>query len=192
MHDGQDRRDLGAERRRVRPGHVVVLGDEVRQTHAVDALHHQEQLAQMAKNLQEMEALDGAMADLQDAKNGMTGDGLNQLGDTLSGMGRMGSRMNGNGQNGLGRGRGQGDRPEAPDNTSTYTSQVKQQLQKGKAVATGTAPSNSPVKGHSVLEVQAEMATASGNAADALSNQKVPRNVEKHIRGYFDQINKGQ
>ncbi|MFN2520095.1 MAG: TlpA family protein disulfide reductase, partial [Candidatus Limnocylindria bacterium] len=48
--------------------------------------------------------------------------------------------------------------------------------------------SNTPVKGHSVLEVQAEMATASGNAADALSNQKVPRNVEKHIRGYFDQL----
>lgn len=151
----------------------------------------QEQLAQMAKNLQEMEALDGAMAELQDAKNGMTGDGLNQLGETLSGMGRTDGRRPGSG-NGMGRGRGQGDRPEAPDNTSTYTSQVKQQLQKGKAVATGTAPSNSPVKGHSVLEVQAEIATNSGNAADALSNQKVPRNVEKHIRGYFDQINKGR
>ena len=49
------------------------------------------------------------------------------------------------------------------------------------------------VKGHSVLEVQAEMATASGNTADALLEpEKVPRNVEKHIRGYFDQINKGQ
>ncbi len=152
----------------------------------------QEQLAQMAKNLQEMEALDGAMADLQDAKNGMTGDSLNQIGESLSEMGRMSSRNNGNGQNGLGRGRGQGDRPEAPDNTSTYTSQVKQQLQKGKAIATGTAPSNSPVKGQSVLDVQAEMATVSGDAAGALSNQKVPRNVEKHIRGYFDQINKGQ
>ncbi len=151
----------------------------------------QQQVAEMAKNLQELEALDGAMADLQDAKNGMTGDGMNQLGQGLEGMGRMGQR-NANGQNGLGRGRGAGDRPEAPDNTSTYTTQVKQQMQKGKAVATGTAPSNSPVKGQSVIDVQAEIATTSGNAADALTNQKVPRNIEKHVRGYFDQINKGQ
>lgn len=151
----------------------------------------QEQLQQMAKNVQEIEALDGALAELQDAKNGMNGDGMNQLGEGLQGIGSMGKRM-GNGQNGLGRGRGQGDRPEAPDSTSTYTSQVKQQVGKGKAVATGTAPSNSPVKGNSVIDVQAEMATNAGTAADALSNQKVPRNVERHVRGYFDQINKGR
>ena len=87
--------------------------------------------------------------------------------------------------------RGQGDRAEAPDNTSTYTTKVKQQLKKGKAIAEGTAPSNTPVKGVSVIDIQGEIDAASGNAADALSNQKVPRNIEKHIRGYFDQINKG-
>ena len=31
-----------------------------------------------------------------------------------------------------------------------------------------------------------------GLSAEALTNQKIPRNVEKHIRGYFDQINKGR
>ncbi len=168
---------------------AMKAGDMKKAAEALGAT--QEQVAQMAKNLQELEALDGAMADLQDAKNALTGDGMNQLGEAMQGMGRMDGNMR-NGQNGLGRGRGAGDRPEAPDSTATYTTQVKQQLQKGKAIATGTAPSNSPVKGHSVIEVQGEMATASGNAADALSNQKVPRNVEKHIRGYFDQINKGQ
>jgi hypothetical protein len=151
----------------------------------------QQQVAEMARNLQELEALDGAMADLQDAKNGLTGDGMNQLGEALDGLGRMGGNRR-NGQNGMGRGRGAGDRPEAPDNTATYTTQVKQQLQKGKAIATGTAPSNSPVKGQSVIDIQGEIETASGNAADALTNQKVPRNIEKHIRGYFDQINKGK
>ncbi len=168
---------------------AMKAGDMKKAAEALGAT--QEQVAQMAKNLQELEALDGAMADLQDAKNALTGDGLNQLGEAMQGMGRMDGNTR-NGQNGLGRGRGAGDRPEAPDSTATYTTQVKQQLQKGKAIAAGTAPSNSPVKGHSVIEVQGEMATASGNAADALSNQKVPRNVEKHIRGYFDQINKGQ
>lgn len=149
------------------------------------------QLNEMAKNLQELESLDGAMADLQDAKNGMTGDGMNSLGESLEGMGANGRRM-GNGRNGSGRGRGSGDRPEAPDQTAEYTTKVKQQLQKGKAFATGTAPPTAPIKGHSVIDVQGEIAAATGNAADALSNQKVPRNVEKHIKMYFDQINKGK
>ena len=41
----------------------------------------------MAKQLEEMESLDGAMADLQDAKNGMSADGMNQLGDDLNSLG---------------------------------------------------------------------------------------------------------
>lgn len=151
----------------------------------------EQQLAEMAKNMQELESLDSAMADLQDAKNGMTADGMNQLGEALDGMGQGNGRRPGQGQ-GLGRGRGQGDRPEAPDQTSTYTAKVKQQMGKGKAVAEGTAPPNAPIKGEAKIDIQAEMETTSGNAADALTNQKVPRNIEKHIRGYFDQINKGK
>src|SRR5262249_33086792 len=69
----------------------------------------QQQLQEMAKQLEEMQALDGAMADLQDTKNGMTPDGMNQLGDDLNALGMdMGRRMKGNG-NGMNRGRGQGD-----------------------------------------------------------------------------------
>lgn len=151
----------------------------------------EKQLAEMAKNLQELEALDGAMADLQDAKNGMTGDGMNSFGEAPDGMSR-GSGGRRNGRNGFDRGRGQGDRPEAPDKTAQYTTKVKPQITKGKAIAQGTAPPNAPIKGRSVIDVQGEMATSAGNAADALSNQKVPRSIEKHIRGYFDQVNKGK
>lgn len=149
-----------------------------------------EQLSEMAKNLQELESLDSALAELQDAKNGMTGDGLNQLGDAMENFGLGRERRNG--QSGLGRGRGQGDRPEAPDKTAEYTTKVKQQIGKGKAVVEGTAPSNTPVKGLSQIDVQGEIETSTGNLADALTNQKVPRKIEKHIRVYFDQINKGK
>ncbi|SIO61146.1 hypothetical protein SAMN05444166_6656 [Singulisphaera sp. GP187] len=152
----------------------------------------QKQLSEMASQLQELESLDGALADLQEAKNGMAGDQANQLGDSLSNMMGMGSgNRRGMGQ-GLGRGRGQGDRPEAPDDTNTYTAQVKQQMGKGKAVLKGYGPTGNPLKGQSVIDIQAEMATTEGLSAEALTNQKVPKNVEKHIRGYFDQINKGR
>ena len=44
------------------------------------------------------------------------------------------------------------------------------------------------VKGQSTIDIQGEM-TAD---ADALSNQRIPKNVEKHVRAYYDQINNGK
>jgi myosin heavy subunit len=150
----------------------------------------QQQMQDMAKQLEELQSLDGAMAELQDAKNGMTGEGMNQLGDDLNSFGMGYSKRKGGMGNG-GRGRGEGDRPIAPDETATYTTKVKQQLKKGKAVFQGlTAPTNT-VKGDVNIQMQEEMEAAEGLAADALSNQKIPRHLEKHIRAYYDQLNKG-
>lgn len=151
----------------------------------------QQQLSEMGKQLQELESLDGALADLQDAKNGMASDSMNQLGESLGNMGMSNNNRPGQG-NGLGRGRGQGDRPEAPDSTALYTAKQKMQFNKGKAVLEGYSQSNTPQKGHSVIDIQGEMETSAGLSEEALTNQKVPKNVEKHIRGYFDQINKGR
>jgi myosin heavy subunit len=150
----------------------------------------QEQMADMAKQLEEMQSLDSAMAELQDAKNGMSNDGMNQLGDDMNRFG-MGSNMRKGAGNGLGRGRGQGDRPEAPDETATYTAKVKQQLKKGKAVSLGFTTPGKTVKGDTVIDIQGEIDAGTGAGADALSNQKIPRSLEKHIRSYYDQLNKG-
>jgi hypothetical protein len=92
----------------------------------------------------------------------------------------------------MNRGRGQGDRPEAPDDTATYKAKVKNQLVKGKAVLQGFTTPGKTVKGDVKIEIQAELDAASGGFADALSNQKIPKNVERHIRSYYDQLNKGR
>jgi len=149
----------------------------------------QQQMQEMAKQLEEMQSLDSAMADLQDTKNGMANDGSNQLGDDLNSLGLGMNRRNG-GQ-GLGRGRGQGDRPIAPDETATYTSKVKQQVRKGKAVFQGLTTSTKTVKGPTVIDIQGEIDAAAGLGAEALTNQKIPKSLEKHIRSYYDQLNKG-
>ena len=47
------------------------------------------------------------------------------------------------------------------------------------------------MKGDVVIDVQGELDAASGLGAEALSNQKIPKSLEKHIRSYYDQINKG-
>ena len=151
----------------------------------------QQQLQEMAKQLEEMQALDSALAEVQDAKNGMSGDALNQLGDDLNALGMNMDRRKGNG-NGMNRGRGQGDRPEAPDNTATYKAKVPNQIGKGKAVLQGFTTPGKTVKGQTVIDIQGELEAATGSYADALSNQKIPKNVEKHIRSYYDQLNKGR
>ena len=148
-----------------------------------------DQLSEMAEKMQELETLDGAMAELQEAKDGMTGEGMNQLGEKL-GMGK-GSRESRNRQ-GLGKGRGEGDRPEAKDDVNTYQTQVKQQIGKGKAVFEQFVPPTGLRKGESKIEMAGEVEAATALSAEALTNQKVPKDREKHIRGYFDRISKGQ
>jgi hypothetical protein len=36
------------------------------------------------------------------------------------------------------------------------------------------------------------MATMTGKEAEALSNQKVPRGIEKHVLSYFKQVREGK
>jgi hypothetical protein len=150
----------------------------------------QQQMEDMAKQLEEMESLDSALADVQGAKNGMDGEGSNQLGNDLNNLGMGMNQRKGMG-NGLGRGRGQGERPIAPDDTATYTTKVKQQLKKGKAVFQGLTTPTKTVKGETVIDIQGEIDAAAGTGADALTNQKIPKSLEKHVRAYYDQLNKG-
>ncbi len=152
----------------------------------------QEQLEEMAKSIQELETLDSALADLQDAKNGMAGDSLNQLGQQLEGMNLLGQSDRPGMNNGLGRGRGRGDRPEAPDNTSGYDSRVRQQITKGKAMLGGFADPTKQIKGESILEIQGNVETAAGAAAEAMTDQKIPSDYKKHVLNYLDKLRKGE
>lgn len=153
----------------------------------------QEQLQQMANELAELESLDAAMADLQAAKDGMTGgEGLNQLGDRLSGMNGLGEGMGDGSGQGMGRGRGAGDRPIAPDETSAYNTKVKQQIGKGKAIQEGFGPPGGQTVGESIIEAQATIEASPGVATEALTNQKVPANVKKHVLSYFDEFRREQ
>jgi len=43
-----------------------------------------------------------------------------------------------------------------------------------------------------IIDIQGELDAGTGSYAEALSNQKIPKNVEKHIRSYYDQLNKGR
>lgn len=150
-------------------------------------------LKRMAEQMKELETMSEAMADVQEAKNGMTGNETNQLGQgddpalNMLGQNPMGKQA-GRG----GRGRGEGKRAEAADNTVSYDSKVKQQIGKGKAILQGYGSTGKQSKGESRIDVREELETTSRQMdAEALSNQKIPNAVRKHVQSYFDQVRKG-
>jgi len=147
----------------------------------------QEQLETMASELAELETLDAAMADLQMAKDGMTGgDGLNKMGERLGGMNAFGQGMSMNPGQGLGRGRGEGDRPIAEDDTSTFQTRVRQQLGRGKAIQEGFGPPSAQTIGESIIEAQEALDANSTDNAEATTNQRVPKFIEEHVQSYLD------
>lgn len=149
----------------------------------------QQQLQQMAQEMADMKSLDEAMAQLQDAKDAMSQDGSgNQLGDLAQGN-SLGNMMNDaqNG-NGLNRGQGKGDREEAPDKTSAYDTRVKMDLTKGKFQLKGFGEPGKQTKGQSVIDGSEIEAAVSEASADALTQQRIPRRLQKNVRDYFDQI----
>ena len=149
----------------------------------------QKQLSDMANNMEEMQALDDALAEVMDAKTGMS-EGMNRFGEGMNGMGDGFSNRRSNSNNGGGRGRGAGDRPEAADDTATFKTKTDQQIQKGKAIFQGFGEPGKAVKGDARIDIQEELDAGTAGAADALSNQRIPKSVEKHVRSYYDQINK--
>ena len=143
-------------------------------------------LKDMSRKIEEIQTLDAALAEIADAKNGMLGEEGDKPAASMSGTPERGTGS----RSGLGRGQGQGDRPEKDIPTSLVTETVRQQINPGKTVAQGFAPPGKIVKGMSSIEIQREIESGGGLDAGALSNQKVPKNVERHIRAYYDQINK--
>ena len=150
----------------------------------------QEQIAEMAKQLEEMESLDSAMAELQDAKNGMAAGRHEPAWQRFQQLRHGLQSAQGHGQR-----PGPRPRPGRPPRSPRRDRHLHQQGQ--AAVEERARPFRSasprrarPSKG-TVIDIQGEIDAGTGSVADALSNQKIPKNLEKHIRSYYDQLNKG-
>lgn len=145
-------------------------------------------LQQMQDQLNELEMVEAAMDELMDAKNAMCENGSQgDLGFDMA-MG-MGDGMNQGDQPGMGmgEGQGQGDRPEERTDTSSYSSRVAQNVQRGEVVRTGFA--NGPnLAGQSQESVKEEILGAKPESADPIENQRLPRTEREHLREYFERF----
>jgi hypothetical protein len=154
-----------------------------------------EQLAEAAKKLHELANLEQRKKQLEEArKNGALSQAqferemekLQEQSKALKQLQQLASKLN-HASDALAK----GDTKKAAESLGMTQDQLSQ-LKKGKAVLQGFTTPGKTVKGDSVIDIQGEIDAGTGSMADALSNQKIPKNLERHIRAYYDRLNKGQ
>ncbi|MEX0678966.1 MAG: hypothetical protein WD063_17970 [Pirellulales bacterium] len=155
-------------------------------------------LAGMQEDLEEMEMLEGALEQVADCKKAMACmecDGLGceacQGGDWAKHGGELDPRFRERGGGkGIGVGLGPGLGPETKPGGKLYDSAVRQQPGKGAATVVGEADGPNR-KGRAREEIQTEFSEARQNAADALVEQRLPRDYRDHAKKYFDALREG-
>jgi hypothetical protein len=156
-------------------------GDKAGAQAAMDAM--KAQLEELSEQADEMAMLDEAMSELDEAKDAMNCKECN-------GEGCAACRGDRPGGMGMGKGRGKGARPEDPNKTGFYDTNVKQKLGKGAAVVTDLVDGPN-VKGQVEQEVQTQFEAAKADQSDPLTGQQMPRSYREHTKKYFDSLRDG-
>ncbi len=152
-------------------------------------------LKEAQEQLEQMENLDEVLDQLADAKDAMNGkegkNGKDGQGD-LDGNMQMSNKGNKNGKpgQGLGKGRGQGDRPEEEVDGKFYDTQVAGKPKAGESIRTGDAGGKN-IKGKTLQEAKVELQSAVDKDPDALNEQTLPREQRDHAKQYFEKFRKG-
>lgn len=144
------------------------------------------QLDDLKQQLAEAELLDEALEQLADAKESLVCKQCNGQGCEAC-RGRFSDRFGDR----LGRGRGQGDRPEEETATGFYDTKVKQQTGRGAATVVGQVDGPN-VQGRVEQEIQTQFQAVRGRASDPLADTKLPRGYREHARKYFDTLREGE
>ena len=136
-----------------------------------------QQLSELEQLEQEMNQLDAALSELQNAKNGCQG------GQCDSGQGK-GQNQGGMGK--LGRGKG-GLAPEAPTDVGFKKERAKVHTGKGSIIGQFLIEGEQ-VKGEVSKEFVEVVTAAEREASDAVSRDRVPRQYQKAVKEYFSNV----
>jgi hypothetical protein len=141
---------------------------------AADMLNQlQGDLEGMQAQLQELEMLDEAAAEMVQAKLGMNLDQPN-FGDW-----------------GMGAGTGAGRRAEQKDDVKFFDAKSPVKLQPGKASVVGEVEGPN-VAGDVQQQIQQQLESARSEAGDPLTGQRLPRKHREHALEYFERFREGQ
>jgi hypothetical protein len=120
----------------------------------------------------------------------MLEEALDEIAMAKEGMNGMGRSRGDRPGDGLGEGRGFGERPEERTDVKFHDSTVKQKTGKGAAVVTGFAEGPN-IKGEVAEKLKLEFEAAKTEAADPLTGQRLPRDYRDHAKKYFDALREG-
>ncbi len=93
--------------------------------------------------------------------------------------------------NGMGEGQGYGYRPEEKTATGAFETQVRAKPKAGEAVRIGDASGpNQP--GVSLEVVRDQIKSLLNQEADPLTDERLPRSQQDHVRQYYRRLGKGE
>jgi len=92
---------------------------------------------------------------------------------------------------GLGEGAGFGYRPEEKTDTGAFESRIRAKPKAGEAVRVGDAGGpNQP--GATLQDVKNAIQSSLREEADPLTDQRLPRSQQDHVRQYYQRFSKGE
>ncbi len=157
-----------------------------------------DKLAKIAKSLQQMQdemeqldSIDQLMDEIADAKNAMNcaecdGDGC----AACQGAG-FGQKWSDRPGQGMGPGRGYGDRPEEKTETGEYRTRVRAKPRRGEAIRIGDA-GGANIAGGSRESVQQEIASQFSKDPDPVVQDRLPRREREQATEYFKSLRDGK
>jgi hypothetical protein len=148
------------------------------------------ELEGMGAEMSELETINELMDEIASTKDSMNCDQCDGEGcpSCVGGYNPFGSPGSGDG---LGEGQGYGDRPEQETEASYYESRLRAKPKPGEAVRIGDAfgPNQS---GMSLQDVKDAIESELSKKDDPLSDQRLPRSQQDHVRQYYQRLGQGE
>lgn len=148
----------------------------------------QEDLDSMQADMEQLETLSEMMDELAEAKDAMRGD---EPSDMLGGS-PMDEQMDQFGfGDGMNEGQGAGYRPEQETATGTYDSRQRATPKAGAVVRVGDAGGPNQA-GKSTESIKEQILTSLSKDSDPLTDQRLPRSQQDHVKEYYQRLRKGE
>jgi len=146
----------------------------------------QQQMQGMQNEMEQLKDLEQAIAGVGECKESVNGG----MGEMQASMGQGGKASDQPGQ-GMGEGKGEGDRPEEASDYNSYNSRVAAKPTAGEAITLGNADGEN-ISGTSRVETQKMVDASLTNDEDPLADQRLPRRQREHAKEYFENFRQGK
>jgi chemotaxis protein histidine kinase CheA len=148
----------------------------------------EQDLDSMQADLEQLETINEIMDELADAKDAMRGE---QDGNMM-GKGMMDEPLDQIGfGDGMNEGKGGGYRDEQETATGTYDSRQRAQPKAGAAVRVGDA--GGPNRANkSTEDIKEQIISSLSKDSDPLTDQRLPRSQQDHVKEYYQRLRKGE